>query len=141
MVAYAQALQFWVEKAYLPTQDQPHLLAGSVVELRKDMKCYVSFPDKVIFSGMALPEEPSTTQPKEATPESAQPMQTDSPIEEAAAKINEEPSKKEQPENKFPGWREMLHPSRPVIAAGQIPPISWDSKWRPHSRISLERVA
>ena len=27
MVAYAQALQFWAEKASLPTQSQPHLLA------------------------------------------------------------------------------------------------------------------
>ena len=61
MVAYAQTLQFWVEKANLPTQGQPCLLAGSIVELRDEMKCYVSFPDEAVFSGMALPEEPSTT--------------------------------------------------------------------------------
>ena len=35
----------------------------------------------------------------------------------------------------------MLHPSRPVIAAGQIPPISQGSKWRPHSKSSRERMA
>ena len=34
MVAYAKALQFWVEKANLPTEGKPHLLAGSVVEFR-----------------------------------------------------------------------------------------------------------
>ena len=66
MFAYAQALQFWVEKANLPTQGQPCLLVGIVVELREEMKCYVPFPDEAIFSGMALPEEPSTTQSKEA---------------------------------------------------------------------------
>ena len=38
------------------------------MELRKEMKCYVSFTDKDVFSGMALPEEPSITQPREATP-------------------------------------------------------------------------
>ena len=34
----------------------------------------------------------------------------------------------------------MLHPSRPVIASRQIPPISWGSKLRPHSRSSEERM-
>ena len=68
MVAYVQALQFWVEKANPPTEGQPCLLVGCIVELREEMKCYVSFPDKDIFSGMALLEEPSITQSKEATP-------------------------------------------------------------------------
>ena len=35
----------------------------------------------------------------------------------------------------------MLHPSRPVIAARQIPPISWCSRQRPYSRSSGERIA
>ena len=56
MVAYAQALQFWVEKANLPTQGQPCLLAGSVLELREEMKHYISFPDEAVFTSMALPE-------------------------------------------------------------------------------------
>ena len=43
-VAYAQALQFWAEKANLPTQGQPHLLVGSVLELRKEMKHYTFLP-------------------------------------------------------------------------------------------------
>ena len=62
------------------------------MELREEMKCYISFPDEAVLNGMALLEEPSTTQPKEAAPKSAQPMQTNSPIEEAAAKITEEPT-------------------------------------------------
>ena len=61
MVAYAQALQFWTEKANPPTQGQPCLLVGSVLELREEMKCYISFPDEAIFNGMALQEEPLTT--------------------------------------------------------------------------------
>ena len=62
------------------------------------MRCYVSFPDEAIFSGVTLPEEPSTTQLKEASPKSAQSTWTSSPVEVAAMKIiEEEPSKKEQP--------------------------------------------
>ena len=99
MVAYAQSLQFWVKKANLPTQGLPCLLVGSVVELREGMKCYVSFSDEDVFSGMALPEEPSITQSKEVVPESAQPMQTDSPVEEAIVNVTEELTKKEQPPN------------------------------------------
>ena len=65
MVAYAQDLQFWVEKTNLPTQGQPHLLVGSVLELREEIKCYVSFPDEAIFSSMALPEESLATRSRE----------------------------------------------------------------------------
>ena len=57
------------------------------MELREEMKCYVSFSDEDIFSGVALPEEPSIIQLKEAASESAQPMQTDSPVEEAVMKV------------------------------------------------------
>ena len=73
MVVYAQALQFWVEKVNPPTQGQPNLLAGSILELREEMKCYVSFPDEAVFSGMALPEESLTTQSEETAPKGAQP--------------------------------------------------------------------
>ena len=56
-VAYAQALQFWVEKANLPTQGQPGILVGSILELREAIECYISFPYNAVFGGMALPEE------------------------------------------------------------------------------------
>ena len=58
MVAYDQALHFWAEKANVPTQGHPCLLAGSVVEFREEMKHYVSFPGEAVFSGMALWQEP-----------------------------------------------------------------------------------
>ena len=138
MVAYAQALQFWVEKADPPTQDQPCLLAGNVLELREAMECYVCFPDDAIFGGMALPEESLTIQSEKTIPKSAQPVSTNSPIEEAAVKVaeeeaapivrpleepstsqtlNKESIRRELSSNWFPGWREVLHPSRPVTAA------------------------
>ena len=64
MLAYAKALQFWVEKANLPTQGQPHLLAGSIVELREEMKCYVSFTMTTSVGWVALsgPKQEASTQ-------------------------------------------------------------------------------
>ena len=64
------------------------------------------------------------------------------PFEEAAVQVTEEePTRREQPPNQFPGWKEVLHPSSLVIAARQIYPISQGSKGRPHSRSSRERMA
>ena len=122
-VVFAQALQFWVEKASLPTQGQPCLLAGSIVELREEIKCYVSFSDEDVFSGMVLPEDPLVTQSKEAAPESAQPTQADSPVKEAITKVAKESTKREKLLNQFPGWKEVIPPCRLVVAARQLPPI------------------
>ena len=68
MVAYAWALQFWVEKADSPTGGKPGLLVGSIVELREEMKCYASFSDEDVFNGVALLEEIPINPPKEALP-------------------------------------------------------------------------
>ena len=87
MVAYAQGLQFWVEKANLPTLGQPCLLVGSILELREAMKCYISFPNDAIFGSMALPHESLTIKLEKTIPESTQPVSTDSPIEEGAVKV------------------------------------------------------
>ena len=90
-VACAQALQFWAEKANLPTPGQACLLAGSVLELMEAMKCYISFPDDAVFDSVALPGESLTNQ--STAPESTQPASTNSPIEEAAVKAaKEEPA-------------------------------------------------
>ena len=72
MVAYAQALQFWAEKANLPTRDKPCLLAGSIMELWEEMRCYVSFSDEDVFSSVALLEETPIIPPEEAMPKGAQ---------------------------------------------------------------------
>ena len=141
MVAYAKTLQFWVEKANPPTQGQPCLLAGSVVELREEMKHYVSFTDEDIFSGVALLEESPATQPKEATPKSAQLTQANSPVKEAIAEVNKGPTREEKPPNQFLGWEKVLHPSRQVVAARQVPPLLRSPKQRPHNQSSGERMA
>ena len=120
MVAYVQALQFWVKKANLPTKGQPHLLVGSILELREAKGCYISFPDNAIFGSMALPEEPLTTHSEKTISESAQAVSTNFPVEEAAMKVtkreaapvvrpaegsntfqkpNEEPTRREQSPN------------------------------------------
>ena len=115
MVAYAQALQFWTEKANLSTQGQPHLLVWSILELREVMKCYVSIPKNAIFGGMALPEESLITQSEKTIPESTQPPSTNFPMKvakEKAAPImrppegpstsqspNKEPTRKEHSPN------------------------------------------
>ena len=122
MVDYAKALQFWVEKAILPTEGQPHLLVGSVVDLWEEMKCYVFFTDEDIFSSMAFLEESPITQPKEATPEGAQPAQADSPVKKATVGVTMEPTREKKPQNWFPGWEKVLHLSRPVVATRQIHP-------------------
>ena len=100
MVAYAQALQFWVEKFNLPTQGQQCFLGGSILEPREEMKFYVSFPHEAIFSGIALPEGPLTTQSEVTAPQNAQPAYVNSPAEEATVKVTEEePTRREQPPN------------------------------------------
>ena len=42
VVAYARALQHWAEENNLPAGDGPRLLAESVLELREEVKWYLS---------------------------------------------------------------------------------------------------
>ena len=120
MVAYAQALQFWAEKVDLSTEDKPCLLAGSTIQLQEEMKCYLSFSDEDVFRGVALPEEA----PKEVTPQHTQPTPAGTPVKEATMDMTMEPTVEKRPPNKFLVWEEVLHPSRPIVAIGQIPPLS-----------------
>ena len=139
-VAYAQTLQFWVEKADLPTAGKPCLLAWSIVELWEEMKCYISFSDEDVFSGMALPEEPPVTSPKKAMPKGTWPILADPPVKEVTVDVSMEPPAEKKPPNQFPDWEKVLHPFRPIVAAGQIPPLSSGPKWRPHSQSLGERL-
>ena len=132
MVVYAWALQFWVEKVNLPTGRQPCLLAGSLIELWEEMKCYLSFSDEDVFQCMALPEETPIIPPKEVVPWSTQPVLASAPMKKATM----EPTAKKRPLNQYPGWQKVLHPSRPVVAAGEIIPLSRGMKQRPHSQSS-----
>ena len=54
--AYAQGLQYWVEKANLPMPGWPHLLVGCVQELRQMMEPYVAITNNAILEG-AAPQE------------------------------------------------------------------------------------
>ena len=103
MVAYAQALQFWVEKVDLPTRGKPCLLAESIIELWEEMKCYLSFSDKDVFKDLALLEEAPIILPKEVAPRGAQPTPADIPVKEAAVDTTMEPAAEKRPPNKFPG--------------------------------------
>ena len=133
-VEYAQALQFWAEKADPPTGGKPCLLVGSILELWEEMKCFISFSDEDVFNGIALPEEPPIIPPEEATPESAQPTLADPPVKEATMDITMEPTAEKKPPNQFTGGEKVLHPSRPIFAAGQIPPLLRGPRQRPHSQ-------
>ena len=75
--------------------------------MREEVKCYLSFSDEEVFQGVALskkeddqsPETRSADVPKTpCVPEPA--MERRSP--------------------KFLGWEKILHPSRPVVATGEI---------------------
>ena len=49
VVAYARALQYWVEQNELPTGSEPHLLAKSVLELREEVKWCLTFTNEEVF--------------------------------------------------------------------------------------------
>ena len=158
-VAYVQVLQFWAEKSNPPTTGQPHLLAGSILELREVMESYISFHDDAVLDGVAPPEGFLKDQSEETIPESALLASPDSPIEEATVEETtpvggplEEPStpqtlceeqtmRVEASQIQFPGCRKVLHPSGLITATGQVPPVSHESRWRPCSQSSRGRKA
>ena len=56
VVAYARALQYWAEQNDLPTGGEPCLLAKGILELREEVKWYLTFSDEEVFWGVAVPE-------------------------------------------------------------------------------------
>ena len=81
-IAYAQALQYWAEKALLPMPGQPFLLVRSVLKLREMMEGYISFSDDTILDGVALPEGFIKDQTELTISRDALPTFTDVPTEE-----------------------------------------------------------
>ena len=57
VLAYARALQYCAEQNNLPAGGEPRLLAKSVLELREEVKWYLSFTNEEVFWGMALPKK------------------------------------------------------------------------------------
>ena len=94
-----------LEKSDLPTGGQPLQLAKSVKELWEKMSCYLSFLVKEAWphSLMAIPAITS---------------------KEQAAKEASQKLAKERKCPKFPRWEKVLHPSQPVVVAGQPPCLS-----------------
>ena len=52
-VAYARALLHWAEQNNPPAEGEPHLLARGILELREEVKWYLSFTNKEVFWGVA----------------------------------------------------------------------------------------
>ena len=95
MVAYARVLQHWVEWNNLPTGGESHLLARSILELRKEVEWYLSFTDEAVFWGVVFPKEEEEDSPQ--TPSTANP--------EAHCMSEPVPEKKVP---KFVGWEKVL---------------------------------
>ena len=51
VVAYARALQYWAEQNDLPTGGGPCLSVKGVLELREEVKWYLTFTDEEVFWG------------------------------------------------------------------------------------------
>ena len=77
-LAYAQALQYWVEKANPLTHSWPHLLVRCVQELRKVMEPYVA------FSNDAIQERSLEERTWAPIPVETQAVPTEEPTEELA---------------------------------------------------------
>ena len=90
------------------------MLAEGVKELREEVKRYLSFSDEEVFWGVVLPEK-----------EEEQKLKT---LSANSPSVPE--STKERRGPKFLGWEEVLHPSQPVMATGEIPQTSKTSKPR-----------
>ena len=56
VVVYARALQYWAEQNDLPTRGKPHLLVESILELKKEVRWYLTFTDEEVFQGVTIPE-------------------------------------------------------------------------------------
>ena len=109
-----------MEKSDLPTGRQPHWLAESVKELQEEMSHYLSFSDKEVFEGLTPLEGTSTTLVEEAEPHIPMAIPTTASKEKAAKEASLKPAKERKCTN-FPGWEKVLHPSWPVVVAGQPP--------------------
>ena len=97
------------------------LLAESIMELRREIKFYLSFTDEEVFRGVDLPKKeesnPKVPATADITPVADIPGATDVP--EAQPIPNPTPEKKTP---KYAGWEKILHPSWLVLA------VSGDSR-------------
>ena len=100
-VTYAQALQYLTEQNNLPKRDQPHLLAESIAELRREVGFYLSFMDKEVFWGIDLPEEEGSNPSVPIAATADAPGVTDTSEAPSIPKVAP----------KYAGWDMVVHPS------------------------------
>ena len=108
VVAYARALQHWEEENNLPAGGGLCLLAGRVMELREEVKWYLSFTNEEVFLGVALSEKEKDESPKTLSAN----------VPKAPCVLELTPQRRGP---RFLGWEKVLHPSQPVVATGEIP--------------------
>ena len=92
VVAYARALQYWAEQNVTPTGGEPHLLAKGVLELREEVKWYLTFTDEEVFWGVAIPEayeEKGLTTPSPTNVPKTPPYQNHNPRNEPQSLLDE----------------------------------------------------
>ena len=110
-VTYTRALQCLAEWNNLPKKDQPCPLAESIAKLRREVGFYISFTNEEVFWGVDLPEE------EENQPSGPTTADADTPGTTAA--VETLPTWRVTPA--YTGWDTILHPSQPVISAGEVP--------------------
>ena len=114
MVTYTRALQCLTEQNNLPRRDQPCLLEESIAELRKEVGFYLSYTDKEVFRGIDLPNEEGSNPSAPAATTADAPGTTDTPEVPPIPKVAP----------KYAGRDTVVHPSRPVVATGEIPQLT-----------------
>ena len=92
------------------------------------MSCYLSFLDKEVFEGVTPLEGMPTTLVEEAKPHIPTAIPTTASKKQAAMEASLKPAK-ERKCPKFPRWEKVLHPSWPVVVAGQPPCLSRSPEW------------
>ena len=128
MVAYAQSLQYWVEKTDLPSGGRPCLLVESVKDCKKRWGITSHSNIEEVLKGVIPLGETSTIPTEEADHQSTT---TSARIPKGKAiKGAARESAVERKSPKFLRWEKVLHPSWPVVAAGLIPCPSRGPKLR-----------
>ena len=56
VVAYTRAFQYWAEQIDLPTGGGPCLLVKGILELRGEVKWYLTFTNEEVFQGVPILE-------------------------------------------------------------------------------------
>ena len=99
------------------------------MELRREVGFYLSFTDEEVFRGVDLPEKEESCPMAPTTAN----IITTTDIPSTTDVLEIPPVPKPMPEKKAPQyarWKKVLHPSQPVLAAGEIPQPPTMPKWR-----------